>query len=477
MKYDSTQSQIGTKFILVASSYSRVDSVTFRIYAYNAEDALGTFGIDSVYIAGTNGFLENTQNFMDYSYCSKMYTYGQKGRMRATLESSISQRNNLWSAANLAATGVLTPQVCKPKPEFFVNKDRVCAGDIVKFTPNILYGTPDSVRWTFYGGTPSTSTANAAVNVTYASAGLYKAVLTAYNAGGTDSIVKTDYIRVDPSWADVAYDGSFTEDFQNTSDFYWKWQVKNYDNNPSTWYVASNAGYLSTKSVVMTAHNNYRYDVDDLVSPSYDLSFTSGNVMTFRCAAASRAGAGADVNDMLKVYISTNCGQSWALRATFKDSTLINAGYDPYYFTPTSSSQWALRSVNILSSFNTGNVRFKFEYTTGAASNNIYIDDINISGVVGIDEDFDAMSSLSIYPNPTSQSSTIAYHLDKKANTKIEVIDVLGKVSFTQSNDGQPEGDYSVIVSKENLNLRNGIYFVKFSVDGKSTTKKLIITQ
>jgi len=475
---DITGSQKGTKITLSGASYTnRLTPVTFRIYAYNAEDAMGTFSIDSVYLTGTNGIIENTQNYMDYSYCSKMYTEGQRDRMRAALESPIAGRSNLWSATNLAATGVLTPQVCKPFPEFSANKTRVCAGDIIKFTKNVLYGTPDSVRWTFYGGSPSTSTSMVPVNVTYPNAGLYKVVLTAYNAGGTDSVVKTDFIRVDETWADIPYGGSFTEDFQNTSDFYWKWQVNNPDNNSNTWYATSTAGYMSNKSVVMTAFGNYRYDVDELVSPSFDLSYTSGNVMTFRCAAASHAGAGLDVNDALKVYISNNCGQTWSLRATFSDSTLINCGYDAYYFTPTSPSQWALRTVAIPASFNTGNVRFKFEYTSGSESNNIYIDDINIAGVVGISEAANGVSSLSIYPNPSSQSSTVAYHLDAKASTKIEVVDVLGKTVFAQSNAAQAEGDYAVTISKQALNLRNGIYFVKFSIDNQSVTKKLIITE
>jgi hypothetical protein len=479
IKNDITSSINSGKIVITGTSFTNdTMPVTFRIYAWNAEDAAGTFSIDSINFIGSSDQIENVENYMDYSNCTEMFTHGQGTRMRTALESSVSDRNNLWSADNLAATGVLTPQVCKPFPDFYVNKPRICAGGNVTFTKNIQHGTPDSIRWTFYGGTPSTSTSTAAtINVVYPTAGLYKVVLVAYNAGGTDSVAKTDYIRVDETWAEVPYGGAFLEDFQNTSDFYWKWQVHNYDNNPSTWYVSNTTGYLSTKSVVMAAHNNYQYDVDDLVSPSFDLSYTSGNIMTFRCAAASTAGAGFDVNDKLNVYASSNCGTSWTLLKTFKDSTLINNGYSPFYFTPTSSNQWALRTVNIPATFAVGNVRFKFEYTSGSASNNVWLDDINITGVVGIDENNDAMSSLAIYPNPTNQSSTIAYHLSSKADTRIEVVDVLGKVVFVQSNSNQPEGDYKVNVSKQNLNLRNGIYFVKFSVDNKSTTKKLIITE
>jgi PKD repeat protein len=314
------------------------------------------------------------------------------------------------------------------------------------------------------------------VLVTYNTAGWYKVTLTAYSAGGLDSVVKTDFIKVDPTWADISYNGFYSEGFESQPNLYSTWNTNNWDNNANTWYLA-NTGYQSSKCAVMSAFGDFQYDIDELISPSFDLSFTSGNSLTFKIAAASHGGTTADINDVLKFYATKNCGVTWNLLATYQDSSLINNGYQANYFVPNSSSIWTTKTVNLSSIFSVGNVRFKFEYTSGSESNNIYIDNINIAGVVGIDENNDATASLSIYPNPTDQSSTIAYRLEKKANTKIEVVDVLGKTVFVQVNAGQAEGDYSVSISKQNLNLRNGIYFVKFSVDDKATTKKLIITE
>ena len=55
----------------------------------------------------TCGSLDNVQNYMDYSYCGRMFTQGQKDRMRTAALSSVAQRNQLSTAANLQATGVL----------------------------------------------------------------------------------------------------------------------------------------------------------------------------------------------------------------------------------------------------------------------------------------------------------------------------------------------------------------------------------
>ena len=49
----------------------------------------------------------NTQNIMDYTYCSRMFTNGQVARMHAALNSSVAGRNNLWNPYNLTATGAL----------------------------------------------------------------------------------------------------------------------------------------------------------------------------------------------------------------------------------------------------------------------------------------------------------------------------------------------------------------------------------
>jgi hypothetical protein len=47
----------------------------------------------------------NDENYMDYSDCPSMFTEGQKTRALAAINSSVGYRNNLWSTANLIATG------------------------------------------------------------------------------------------------------------------------------------------------------------------------------------------------------------------------------------------------------------------------------------------------------------------------------------------------------------------------------------
>ena len=45
------------------------------------------------------------------------------------------------------------------------------------------------------------------------------------------------------------------------------------------------------------------------------------------------------------------------------------------------------------------------------------------------------------------------------------------------SNVNQTQGEHTFQISKQDLNLRNGVYFVKFSVDNSTITKKLVISE
>jgi PKD repeat protein len=479
-KYDTVSALMGNKITLATGFVNLTTPVTFRIYAWDAEDASGTFGIDDLSFQGTSGVIENTQNYMDYSYCSVMFTKGQKERMRAALESPVSGRNNLWSATNLAATGTDGSGVaCAPVPDFYANRYRVCAGATVTYQKNIMntIGAAPTVQWFFEGGSPSTSTASSPV-VTYSTPGYYDVKLVATNAAGTDSVIKNELIHVTGV---PFYYGLAQENFENTTTYFYQWDVDNYDAGSNTWGLSSSAGTSGTHSVFMTGYNNYENDVDDLVTPAFNLFGLTGGNLTFKCAGSSRATAPADMTEVLKVYSSTDCGATWQIRKTFNaypvsgSAYFVNAGYHPEYFIPT-ASDWVEQIVPIPASVATGRTKFKFEYTSGMLGNNVYIDDINITGVVGIGENI-TEGSVTVYPNPSNSTTTISYLLNREASVSLQIVDVMGKVVLNQQAGTQAEGEYKIVVDKTELGMANGLYFVQLVVDGHPITKKLMITE
>ena len=138
-------------------------------------------------IVCTPGVIENYQNFMEYSYCSVMFTEGQKERWIAAANSPISGRNNLWSDTNLIATGTYDTFVnpCAPIAHFYVSKRYICSGNSVTFLNTSGNADPTTMNylWTFPNGTPSTSTDKNPV-VQFNSIGWQPATLTVSNQFG-----------------------------------------------------------------------------------------------------------------------------------------------------------------------------------------------------------------------------------------------------------------------------------------------------
>ena len=69
-----------------------------------------------------------------------------------------------------------------------------CTGQIIQYTSTTT-GSPSSYSWTFFGGTPSTSTLQNPT-VTYSSAGTYSVSLTATNSIGNNTSNQTNYITI-----------------------------------------------------------------------------------------------------------------------------------------------------------------------------------------------------------------------------------------------------------------------------------------
>ncbi len=479
-KADATSVENGTKISVSGTPFTNKTSpVTFRIYAWNAEDNLGSFSIDDVSILGSTGVIENIQNHMEYSYCTHMFTTGQMNRMRAAVESTVSGRSNLWSASNLTATGVTGPTVtCAPAPEFYASRTRLCKGGTVTFTKSMMNAAETSRQWVFQGGSPATSTA---VNptITYTAAGIYSVSLSATNASGTNTITKTQYIRVDNTTADMVYTGAYSEGFETAAVLSHDWQSVDMDNNGHRWEWVSGVGTGGSNAMRMGAFGNSGQDMDELLSPSFDLTGTQDRSFVFKVAATAISNTllNPEVKDELKVFFSTNCGTTWIPRATYTGTTLVNNPITTSAFVPNASTVWTQNSILIPSIFLTNNFRVKFQYKSSYQGNHVYLDDVNISQTVGVPENSLAGNDVSIYPNPSNETATVAYHLASAASVGLEVFDVLGKCVYQMPAVNQPEGEYVLTLSKREQNLGNGVYFVKLLVNGRPQTRKLIISE
>lgn len=416
---------------------------------------------------GTNG--DMYVNYMDYTTgtCQNMFSIGQAGRMNAALSSAISGRSNLWSAANLTATGTTgTPgAVCAPIAAFTNNLNYVCAGTTINFTDGSWNGPVDTYTWDFPGGTPSTSNV-AAPSIQYNTPGTYDVTLTASNSAGSSSTTLSGTVTVVPAVGQ--YGVPYNEGFESILFPGNEWVIQNEGGN--TWVVSTQAAKTGSKSAFLNNYSgNLANSTDVFITPTYDLTNVTGANLTFWLAFAARSSTSTDV---LKVYASTTCGQLWSIRYNKTGTTLSTAGLVTSNFIP-NGTQWRQETVNISSSSysNKPNVRFKFEYTQ-ANGNNMYIDDINLNGTVGLNEAIEESLGFSVYPNPASASATIDFKLDDRSDISIDVLDATGRLVNRVAESRMDAGEYQFELPS---GLAGGVYSVRLVVDGYMTSRKITI--
>lgn len=103
---------------------------------------------------------------------------------------------------------------------------------------------------------------------------------------------------------------------------------------------------------------------------------------------------------------------------------------------------------------------------------------ISIPPVIGVSEISEFNWPLSIYPNPYSQSTTIRYTLSKAEDVTIEAYNTLGQKIETIVNEKQQGvGEYRYTFSSKKKGYSTGVYFIKISISGKTTLKRVVETE
>ncbi len=421
----------------------------------------------------------NVENIMDYSSCTKMFTQGQVTKMRTALTSNTAGRSNLWSTANLLATGITPGYTCTPIADFAANKLINCTGNTFTFTSTSQVGSSGSLLWTFQGGNPSTSTSTSQA-VTYSTAGTYSVSLTASNPNGTNTMNKTSYISAvngsNGILAPTMYDFETTS-FPNTL------SIINNNLGTVTWSQNSVNGANSTsKSIYLNnaASSNIGGQIDVFETPVYNFANTTGISLSYYYAYAKKA---VDQLDTFKIQYSLDCGGSWsnvlgvtatAQMASTSGGTLSSA-FNP---TPTQWVNKTILPVLMTTLNNKPSVKFRFYFRVDPAkttANNMYIDQINITGNVisGITE-LEKSMNLFIYPNPTLSSSTIDFRMNINEFAKISVVDLMGRT--VEANVVHPDADGNVS-HKVNITetLAAGVYIINIDINNQRISKKLII--
>lgn len=425
--------------------------------------------VPSQYQVCNPGVSENFQNYMDYSYCCRMFTSGQCLRMQQALQNPVSGRDNLWTNANLIATGIINPlSGCLPRADFTSNRRIVCAGVPVKYKDISWNGIPTSWSWTFQGGSPATSNSSVPV-VTYANPGNYDVILSTSNAGGTGPVMgKMKYIRVIPNTP--AYTNFWSEGFENLATLTSEWEIVT-SSGSARWEQSGAAFYSGAYSAQLAPANNTRKTVTGMISPPVNLAANPSPVLSFMLATA-------EVNpnhiNSLKVYSSVDCGQTWNMIFHKSGQALVTSSSTAANFIP-GRNEWRLETINVPQLAFASYVNFKFEYTrdTIPAANNIFIDNINLTGITSIAETLSELHGVSVYPVPARDRLTVQFYLNTGQEVKFSLYDITGRELYAIAEAPYGAGEQKQEIRTDGL--PDGIYFLRTEAGGTTYTRKVVI--
>ena len=428
---------------------------------------------------------EMFMNYMDYSsdMCMNTFTLGQKARMDYTLHGDANDpgiRSFLVSATNLEATGVADPYTqpdCAPVSLFyfqqsggFASQRMICVGEDVRFEESAYNGAVDDFNWTFAGGEPSTSS-SANPTIDYNSPGVYDVTLEVSNSIGNDSHTEENMVIVSSTTAQFQSSWGYVDSFWGEQDFLDNYYVFNQDGstNKWEWFYGQNGGSTGWESVRMLNIGNDLGEVDELVSPSYDLSSVNSPTLKFRYSGAAVDNT---PDDELRILASDDCGESWSTRETMSGFELTNAGLVANSYRPSANSPWTDISVGLGSFANESNVRIMFRWISGDRSNNFYIDDISLAGSPLGMEDLERQIDLSIAPNPTSNVTSVTMTLLDAAKIQLQVIDVLGKDAQVILTRDMTNGTHKFDIDLSAYAA--GVYYLRIAVDNDMIVKKIV---
>jgi PKD repeat protein len=414
------------------------------------------------------GTRANVENYMDYSYCNKMFTPGQVTRMKTALQSTVGGRSTVCSANNLKAVGVTTPKLCGA--DFILDRKTICPGNAVNYT-DLSFNTPTSWSWSFPGGTPSTSTEKNPV-VIYNTPGLYSASLTVSNGVNSLTYKMDTAVIVMNTSQKIPFLESFN--YKNLSENSF-WAINNVQSNKG-FEVYTGKGYTDTKCLFLNNFADKGKSSDELISGSIDLSgVKNANEITiqFRYAYAKSSSSNLEV---LRLSLSDNCGDTWLVKKSVTSSSLSDITSTSSWY-PTTESDWKVFTLTgISSNYWTKDFRIKIDFQ-GNGGNNLFIDDINIYPsapsndiVLGIEEFNQGIISIS--PNPVDDKLTLSISKDNIQMKSYQILDLTGKVIVNESLVNQSDFTKFEI---QTSNLVEGVYLLKLESNEGTISKQFVV--
>ncbi len=215
---------------------------------------------------------------------------------------------------------------------------------------------------------------------------------------------------------------------------------------------------------------------DGFTSPAIDLTYASSATLSFDYAYGFKTNMG-DISDQLSIQVSTDCGKTfqtgglWIRQGTNLSTKNINNDTASVW-KPTDCGDWQNATVN-LGLFLGREVVIQFLYTKSRNGFPIYLDNINIDGIISVDleEDLLPAQTITVFPNPNRGQFFMETLLPQHTDLHLTLTDFTGRVVM-RSMASTHQGGRIPITTGE---VPKGIYLLKVDTSLGSHTAKVVI--
>ncbi|MCS7162795.1 MAG: M43 family zinc metalloprotease, partial [Bacteroidia bacterium] len=449
---------------------------------------------------------DQVRNFMDYlsDPSLDLFTQGQVFRMHNALENA-SNRRTLWQSSNLQATG--TGPYGRVKANFAIKGCEqppcyVCPGQPIELV-SYSWGQPFTFRWEIRQGATAVATSTNGPCATLQAPntpGTYDVYLRVQNFVASAETTYRNFLIVRDPQQVASY--PFAEGFEGGTFPPQGWIVVNPDyqlrNSVITWdrySMPEGGGFGQSNACARLRHHRYynKGQADYLISPPIAIPTSAQNPgvafeVYYRAVRWSGTISGVGTShpllyaDTLAVYVSEDCGSTWAkiyeeggeaLDVTGSAIQALNSSYPTEVFPPEGpNNQWVRKAVRLGDQYKGKTILLRIESRTGMG-NNLYLDNVRVA------DNLQPVGSLlvpekihvSVAPNPAQAETFLLINGAAGNKVRCKLLTLSGQLIwgsvFTVTEDS-----YSMPLPI--AELAAGVYIVEVEIGGRRWVQRLL---
>ena len=247
------------------------------------------------------------------------------------------------------------------------------------------------------------------------------------------------------------------------------WIIENPDAS-YTWERTTMASSSGNGSMFI---NHFQYpangEVDEIILAPFDLTSFENPSLAFDVAYALYSASG--FSDTLEVWASGDCEKSYDLLYKKYAEGLSTASISNVSFVPT-SNEWRTEFVDLTTYKDEDYFLLKFR-SISDYENNLYVDDINISGnaVSTVSDLSQHEMKIQLYPIPSADFVKLSITGGNSIH-EAQVVDITGKIVF-EKNWGELIGKSSFQLDVSNWQA--GAYLISITDREKSVVRKIFV--